>query len=286
MGFSKPTVTALVRHLTGWTLGTIDQLFRDAGVPLGAAPDQEQDGSQRRSLARDYLSSLDLTIPEHESRLLAVFSEVLHTDARTPAGYADCEDLISRLRRDGFVVDPATLAVTSTARRHELAPAGLASLTDPSAIREHLARLDATVDSDPRTAVSVAKDLVESTAKLVLRERGVAYGKDDLPVLAANAQRSLGLHPTQIEANKGGDETKTLRTLLGSLSQLSQGLAELRNAGGVGHGRESVPAWVQPRHARLAATAAKAWCDFLLETLADPAAPWTRTTTSPAASPE
>lgn len=36
-----------------------------------------------------------------------------------------------------------------------------------------------------------------------------------------------------------------------------RGLAELRNKVGAGHGHESVPTWVQPRHARLASGAAR-----------------------------
>ncbi|MEO8749011.1 MAG: hypothetical protein ABI384_01320 [Allobranchiibius sp.] len=43
--------------------------------------------------------------------------------------------------------------------------------------------------------MSVAKDLVESTAKLILRERVVKYtDRDDLPALVAKAQTALSLH--------------------------------------------------------------------------------------------
>lgn len=269
MGFTASTITALVRHLTDWTLTTIDELFRDAGIGLGQAAEQQRDSSQRRSLARDYISSLDLTDPGDERKLLAVFTEVLHSDSRGPSGLTACEPLISRLRRDGFHVDLDTLTVTGG--QHALTATGLSALGDASAVREQLARLDSTVAADPRAAVSAAKDLVESTAKLVLRERGIEFGQSDkLPKLVAAAQRSLGLDPRAL-----ADE-KALRSLLGSLIALTQGLAELRNDGGTGHGRESVPMWVQPRHARLAATSATAWCDFILETLADPTAPWTK----------
>lgn len=154
-----------------------------------------------------------------------------------------------------------------------IAPPALAALPDATAIHEHLRRLAHNVDSDPRLAVSVAKDLVESTAKLVLRERAVTYtGKEDLPVLVARAQESLDLHAGGVASSS--DEAKALRTILGSLSSLTQGVTELRNKVGVGHGRESVPTWVRPRHARLAAGAATTWCNLMLETLGDPEAPW------------
>jgi len=153
-----------------------------------------------------------------------------------------------------------------------VAPA-LDALPDASAIQEHLRRLASNIEADPRLAVSVAKDLVESTAKLVLRQRGVAYsGKEDLPALVARAQEALGLHAAGVTAPS--DEARALRMILGSLASLTQGVTELRNKVGVGHGRESVPAWVKPRHARLAAGAATTWCNLMLETLGDPDAPW------------
>lgn len=154
-----------------------------------------------------------------------------------------------------------------------VAPQALDALPDASAIHDHLRRLGPSIDTDPRLAVSVAKDLVESTAKLVLRERQVSYStRDSLPALVTRSQAALNLAASGVQ----GDDTqaRALRTILGSLAQLTQGITELRNQVGVGHGRESVPTWVQPRHARLAAGAASTWCNLMLETLADLDAPW------------
>lgn len=154
-----------------------------------------------------------------------------------------------------------------------VAEPALNALPNAGTIKEHLRRLDSSVDADPRLAVSVAKDLVESTAKLVLRERGFSYSaKEDLPALVARAQKSLKLHAAGVEPDN--EEARALKTILGSLTNLTQGVTELRNKVGVGHGRESVPAWVRPRHARLAAGAAVTWCNLMLETLGDPDAPW------------
>ncbi|QTE28555.1 abortive infection family protein [Pengzhenrongella sicca] len=158
-------------------------------------------------------------------------------------------------------------------RTGHIATPALSALPDPAAIHDHLRRLTTSVDTDPRLAVSVAKDLVESTSKLVLRERGVAYSNSDqMPQLVARAQESLGLQAGGVSGDS--DEARALKTLLGSLARLMLGLAELRNQIGVGHGRESVPTWVRPRHGRLAAGAATTWCNVMLETLGDPDAPW------------
>jgi hypothetical protein len=63
--------------------------------------------------------------------------------------------------------------------------------------------------------------------------------------------------------------------ILGGLTQIPHGLAQLRNEGyGTGHGRASRISGIRPRHADLAARAAIAYASFVLETIADPEAPW------------
>lgn len=70
------------------------------------------------------------------------------------------------------------------------------------------------------------------------------------------------------------DEDKSLRQVLQALVSLTQGVTEIRNKIGVDHGAEGVPTWVRPRHARLVVGSAHVWCGLMLETLADPDAPW------------
>lgn len=167
--------------------------------------------------------------------------------------------------------------LVSSPHTYTLAEVALNALTDPSAIQDSLRRVARTVDSDPRMAVSAAKDLMESTAKLVLTAVKQSYSKsDDLPELAARAQTALCLTKKSL-ASVPGQDMAALGQLLGSLSGLVGGIAQLRNAVGVGHGRESIPEWVKPRHARMASGMATTWCSLLLETLADPEAPWRET---------
>jgi hypothetical protein len=162
---------------------------------------------------------------------------------------------------DGFVGIPS------------IAQSALSAISDPTVIQEHLRRLDSSIKNDPRLAVSVAKDLVESTAKLVLRERGFPYSDlDDLPALVSRSQKALMLHAAGITS--ATEEAQVLKSILGSLAHLTQGVAELRNTVGVGHGRDNIPEWIRPRHARLAAGAASTWCNLMLETLGDLEAPW------------
>lgn len=106
-----------------------------------------------------------------------------------------------------------------------------------------------------------------------MRQRGVELShREDLPALGHKAQASLSLHAAGVVDETA--EASALKTILASLTRLTQGVTELRNQVGIGHGRESVPEWVRPRHARLAAGATTTWCNLMLETLADPDAQW------------
>jgi hypothetical protein len=77
-------------------------------------------------------------------------------------------------------------------------------------------------------AIGTAKELIESTAKTVLQERGLGINdKDDLPALVKQAQEALGLHPSS--AQPGPDSTDAVKRILGGLMNITAGLGELRN---------------------------------------------------------
>jgi abortive infection Abi-like protein len=150
----------------------------------------------------------------------------------------------------------------------------ISNLRNPAAIREQLGRLQRTAESDPALAIGTAKELIESTAKTVLLERGLNVNdKDDLPALVKQAQEALGLHPAT--AGPGPDGTDAVKRILGGLTSVAAGLGELRNRGyGTGHGQKGERVGLRPRHARLAVNAAMTWCNIILDTLADSEAPW------------
>ena len=108
----------------------------------------------------------------------------------------------------------------------------------------------------------------------VLRERGLPVDdRADIPKLAHNAQQALRLHPSS--ATPGPDGSDAVKKILGAMTSIPLGVAELRNRGyGTGHGMVQAPAGLRPRHAHLAVTAATAWCQLMLDTLVDPDAPW------------
>lgn len=155
-----------------------------------------------------------------------------------------------------------------------LAAVPLVGLTDPAVILEHFNRITDALDRDPSHAIGAAKELIESTCKLVLRELAQPCdSKWNVGKLTKEAQKCLGLHPEVL----AGDVTNVedVCAVLGSLSGVAIGLGKLRNSAGTGHGRDR-PASLNSRHAHLAVGAAATYCRFLLETLAAPTAPWRR----------
>jgi hypothetical protein len=78
----------------------------------------------------------------------------------------------------------------------------------------------------------------------------------------------------------GPDSSDGVRRILGAVTTIANGLAELRNRGlGTGHGPATARVGLGSRHAHLAVNAALTWCQLMLDTLADPEAPWRRRST-------
>ena len=179
-----------------------------------------------------------------------------------------------KLQEDGCIVGGPVVIVRKSA---------LAGLTDPAAIREHLDRIARAIeDDDAAQAIGSAKELIESTAKVVLHERGLPVNdKDSLPELVRAAQVALAVHPTSVSV--GPDGSDAVKKILGGATTVATGLAELRNRGyGTGHGAAQRRVGLRARHARLAVAGAKMWCEFMLDTLSDTGAPWQKATSADA----
>lgn len=137
--------------------------------------------------------------------------------------------------------------------------------TDPGYVAQQITRMDAAVINDPGLAIGTAKELVETCCKTILNERGVTFSKNaDIPELVKLTSRELELTPDDIpEKAKAGE---TIKRLLSNLATITQGIAELRNHYGTGHGKAAGAKGMQPRHAKLAVGAASTLAVFLAET--------------------
>ncbi|WP_280345664.1 abortive infection family protein [Nocardia neocaledoniensis] len=275
---SPRTREAVRDTMSGTVLRDIDDMWQDE-LFAPPAEDPEPVGGQRVTRFQGYLNQVNWTDPGHVARAMRVFEVALRPLFYHPhVPDWDPSDLIERIRRllarDGYTLgeDGGISGGPSIVLKAE----DLSNLRDATVIFQHLERIEhAVVREDPALAIGSAKELIESTAKLVLSERGLPVDDSaDLPKLVVLAEEALQLHPKQ--AKPGPDGSQTVRKVLGAAQTITSGIAELRNDYGTGHGRETPPPGLGSRHARLAVNGARLWCQFLLDTLGDSQAPWCR----------
>lgn len=258
-------------------LRDIDAMWNDEGFSR-YTHEPTAVGGQRVTHFQGYLDEVNWADRQQVASALRVFESALRPLFKDD--YLDrsrADDQIERLRKlfakDGYVLDDQGHI---TGGPHEaLSEPLLSVLEDPTAIRDHLQRISNGLDNDdPAQVIGSTKELVESTAKLVLRARGEDFDvHDTVPQLVNKAQRSLALHPSQ--AKPGPDGADATKKILGGAMSVTSGLTELRNRGyGTGHGGERARTGLAIRHARMAVNAARLWCEMVLDTLQDPDAPW------------
>ena len=131
-------------------------------------------------------------------------------------------------------------------------------------VSRQVTRMQAALNSEPDVAIGTAKEFVEAVCKTILTERDIAYDPNEkMPRLVKNVASALELIPKGIEGEARVNET--VKRLLSNLSTVSDGLAELRNLHGTGHGKAASTEGLELRHARLAVGAAATLATFLFE---------------------
>lgn len=137
--------------------------------------------------------------------------------------------------------------------------------TDANYVVGQITRMESALQNDPDLAIGTAKELVETICKTILSERGIAIeDTPDLPKLVKMTAKELALTPKDIP-----DEAKasdSIKRLLSNLATITNGIAELRNTYGTGHGKQARAKGLGSRHAKLAVGAASTLAIFLLET--------------------
>lgn len=125
--------------------------------------------------------------------------------------------------------------------------------------------MESSIESAPYQAIGTAKELVEIACKSIFELRQEEYDKNwDLSKLMKETTKLLKLTPDDIPNEARA--AKSIRQILGSLSAVVQGIAEVRSEYGSGHGKDSNFKGLQPRHAKLAVGAASTLAIYLLET--------------------
>jgi len=140
-----------------------------------------------------------------------------------------------------------------------------AKALDANHLADQIQRMENAVDCDPSLAIGTAKELIETCCKTILAEREAPVdGQPDIPALMKIAMKELKLVPNEIPDSAKG--ANTIKRLLNNLGTVCQGLAELRNLYGTGHGKHGKASTLKPRHAKLAVGAAATLATFLFET--------------------
>lgn len=212
-----------------------------------------------------------------DDRFLTFLSQTIHPVVRSDETEVKTlvDEFNRHLRADGFVLARAGqisgrvvyggFAITAT---HAPASAielnDLTLLDDPQVLQDHLDRVQRTITEDPPAAIGAAKELVESTLKVILDKTDRSYkNSDTIPALYKKVAVELRLDRESVPESVKGSQSA--HKILGTFATTSHNLAELRNQLGLGHGRSS-PSPALERHARLAFNTAVVIVEFLLDT--------------------
>jgi len=208
---------------------------------------------------------------------LRFLAEVLHPVVRSDSTEAEriCQLFNQYLRNDGFqLVERTRLSGKPVYVGRYVGISAMPGLsgareslagTDPTYVSQQITRIEAAIVNDPSLAIGTAKELVETCCKTILTELGVPFSKSaDIPELVKLTAKELELTPRDIPDKAKAAET--IKRLLSNLATITQGVAELRNHYGTGHGKVATTKGLQPRHAKLAAGAASTLAVFLAET--------------------
>ncbi len=270
---SKKTRTEFREYFVGTTLRIISDEFDAADVPIDSDYTPLESG-QRRSLVEQYYHAVNFSSWRDVQKVLRVYENVLleleerikHPTYGKKDEYAEKQlSLLLRcLQRDGFVfADSRITPTTHNPTIEELSES--AATLDNRVLRQQIDRIRNAIEDDPDLAIGTAKELLETTCRSILADYGVTADPGwDVTRLVKETRGALKLVPEDIPDSAKGAEI--IKRMLSNLGQVSQGLAELRNLYGTGHGKDGQFRGLGPRHARLAVGCATTLATFLFET--------------------
>jgi hypothetical protein len=274
---SKKTRNEFREYFSGNSvLRQIEQEFDSADIERDADCVPSCSG-ERRTLVEQYYASLDRSQWSDARKPLKVYEDVL-TALEVQANHADLYDdpvqnyakrtfqsLCKWLRKDGFVFNDGHL-VSVTGVQSSVVVKEISVEFNAQHIADQIARMDQAIErNDCWLAIGTAKELVETACKTILTEFGVNFSaKADLTELYKLVRKELKLVPEDI--SDAAKASATIKNILSNLATIVQGVAELRNPYGTGHGPEGRAKGLELRHAKLATGAATTLVIFLFDT--------------------
>lgn len=208
---------------------------------------------------------------------LRFLCEMVHPVVRPDAEEAQevCEEINVHLKRDGFRIMEATrLSGKPVFSAKAIEVFSVPSLDiakqsfqviDESYLSQQITRMESAIEADPALAIGTAKELIETICKTIISQRtGACPNNEKLSKLVRLVAEHLKLTPEGIPNE--AKAAQTIKSILGSLSTITQGVAELRNEYGSGHGKEAGANGLTPRHAKLVVGVATTLAVFFWET--------------------
>ncbi len=267
---TKPYLSGKTRHAFAdafsqyYRVRDIDVAFCDAGIALDLDFTPSVSGERRTRVFQHY-NTINFSRWDDVRKLLRAYEDILdHLERLDPnhfdSSFDSHDNLVLCLGRDGLVYDGSRIS-----RADQTGVDDALTSFDLPELQRQIERMRSSVDDDPRLAIGTAKELIETTCKTILADRHVAFpASADLPQLLKLTRRNLQLLPDDISDSAKG--ATSIRRLLSSLGTVGQGLGEVRNLYGTGHGKDGRSSAVSPRIARLAVGSSATLATFLLET--------------------
>ena len=134
-------------------------------------------------------------------------------------------------------------------------------------LEDQIRRMEQAVSKDPPLAIGTAKEVIETCCRTILSERGKQVSRGiAFPDLVKEVRKELDaqLVPQELPDTAKGREV--VRRMLNNMTSILQGIDELRDLYGTGHGKEASTPRVSPRLAKLAIGLAATLANFLFET--------------------
>ena len=106
------------------------------------------------------------------------------------------------------------------------------------------------VKTDTDLAIGTAKELLETICKSILKQKNVSVDKNwTLQRLIKETSNSLNFRPKDAEDPEKAEQS--IKQILGGISAIVQGVSELRNSYGTGHGKNSDFKGLEVKYAKL-----------------------------------
>lgn len=203
------------------------------------------------------------------SRIIEVTADPRDFIRDPPRHAAVLEYLNHALRYDGFELQQQGINIRLVEAGHSTLVmatlSGVAEIIRFDTVRLDLDRALASIDTDPEDAITAACSTIESVCRSILAELGLPLPpKKDISGLFNAVKQPLALSRDRSDLNP--KIAADVRTTLGGLATVIQGIGALRTHAGDAHGRERGYARVDARIARLSIHAASTVALFLIET--------------------